>query len=116
MEVLEEHDNRRGRRQSLQGIAHFTQHALLACTDRLPLQLFDCAAGIGGGRELKRPCWSEGAQHDCYPLAARTTQETAQRIEEREIGLAGTILLNTAAAAHQQPGEISSRPGQTCML
>src|ERR1700681_980065 len=100
MEILEEHDNRRSGRQSPQGGAPFTEHALLAGTDRFPLQLFECAAGTGGGRKLKRPCGREGAQHNCYPLAPRMTQESAHRIEEREVGLAGAVLLNTAAAAH----------------
>src|ERR1700716_393715 len=37
VEVLEEHDVRRGGRQSLQGVAHFAQHAFLARTNRLAL-------------------------------------------------------------------------------
>jgi hypothetical protein len=56
---------------------------------------------------LQRPSGSKRSQYNRDPLATGVTQQSAERIEERKISLAGTVLFDAAAAAHQQAGKLA---------
>src|ERR1043166_4860069 len=83
-------------------ISHFPQHSFLSGADGFSLQAFQGSSRNKSCWKLQAPGRSVGSQNCRNPLAPSSAQKRSDRIQEREVSFAGSVLLDTAAARDQQ--------------
>src|SRR5262245_37791084 len=92
VKVFKQEDGGRAGRQGSERITHLAQHALFGCANRLALQLLPGSARKSR-RELQAPGRRVCPQRRDDALPARTCEERAERVKERQIGFARSVLL-----------------------
>src|SRR5207249_11040952 len=83
-------------------VSHFPQHSFLSGAYGFSLQTFQRSSRNKSCWKLQAPGGSVGSQNCRNPLAPGTAQKRSDRVQEREVSFARSVLLYTAAARDQQ--------------
>lgn len=98
VQVFEDEHDGHARGELGEGVAQLPQHPVLGRADRLLLELGARVAGSEGRRKLKAPHRRMTPEDGGHPGATRSRQQRAERVEERQGGLPGPVLLDASPA------------------